>query len=89
MSKKKDIRTDEMTDIQAEATASQHRSALDLLLGQRSSMPMVRVVIDLPAATPLSALHTLAQAHGCRIRRTSDGVYRLMPEPPAGDRSCR
>jgi hypothetical protein len=50
------------------------------------SSPMVRLVVDLPAAVPLAALSEFARAHGCTLYRTPQGVYRLRPDRQTTDR---
>ena len=45
----------------------------------RTVTRMARLVIDLPAAVPLAALHRLAEEHECRIFRRPDGTLQLRP----------
>lgn len=46
----------------------------------RQTTPMVRVVLDLPARIPLTAIWALARANGCILTYTPQGTYRLQPE---------
>ena len=46
---------------------------------------MSRVVIDLPAAIPLVALHRLADQHGCKVYRRPDGSLLFRPNGRAGN----
>ena len=50
------------------------------------SSPMVRLIVDLPAAVPLAALSEFARAQGCTLYRTPEGAYRFRPDRQAQDR---
>jgi hypothetical protein len=45
-------------------------------------MKMVRVTLDLPAATQLAALQKLATDQGCQLFRREDGTFVMRPVGP-------
>jgi hypothetical protein len=45
-------------------------------------MKMVRVVLDLPYDTKLSALQKLADEQGCTLFRRADGTFAIRPQQP-------
>lgn len=46
-------------------------------------MKMVRVTLDLPAATQLVALQQLANSQGCQLFRREDGTFVMRPLGPS------
>jgi len=44
---------------------------------------MVRVTIDLPAATPLRELQRLAEQNNGKLFRRPDGTFVVRPQPEA------
>ena len=46
------------------------------------TLSMQRIILDIPAGTPVSALAAFARDQACTLYRTAEGVYRLRPNNP-------